>query len=104
MDLEEGKLPTQDRFRKLPIPKDIPRALDTVDRFESGAAVRDLEAAIDELDVIVAESLGLSPEEWKYISSEMNSDPFLSKIRPAWKHTAGRGRGYVVYGKERRRY
>lgn len=104
MNISEGKLPTQDRFRNLPIPKNISQSLATVDRFESRTAVQELEAAIDDLDKIVSDALGLSPDERNYISSEMRSDPFLSKIRPAWKHTAGRGRNYIVYGEDRKRY
>lgn len=104
LELEDGKLSSEERFRKLPIPKDLQEALNVLDRLTSGAATQEIDSALDELDHLVAEVLGLANEEREYVMSQMRKDPFLSKIQPAWKHTSGRGRSYVVYDQDRRRY
>jgi hypothetical protein len=99
--LGDGELPSLRWLKNVPIPKNLDNALETLDRLESGQALVDLQSALDDLDFAVAQALGLSETQMQYIIHEMKTDPLLSRLNPAWRHTAGRKKIFTAYGSKR---
>jgi type I restriction-modification system DNA methylase subunit len=99
--LAEKQLPTMSWIRSQPVPNNIGEALEVLGRIQSGAPRRELDEALNDLDTVVATACGLSEDDLRYIVDEMNSDPFLMRMQPAWRHSTSRRRGYVEYGQGR---
>jgi hypothetical protein len=100
-NLVAGTLPSQSWARNLPIPADLDKVDELLDRVENGQAIKDLEICLNELDAIVAKEIGLSDDDRDYIINQMKTDSLLLKMQPAWRHTSGRRRVYTAYGDER---
>ncbi len=96
--LEGGRLPSASWLSNIAIPDDIDVAMTVLDRLENHQAEIDLENAISRLDIVVAKALGLTESQRDYIIDEMQLDPLLSLLHPAWRHKVRRKRLYKAYG------
>lgn len=99
--LANDKLPSQSWARNLPIPDDIDATMELLDRVEQNQARKDIEAALDHLDILVAYELEIDEGDRDYIVEQMKTDRLLSKLHPAWRHSAGRRKEYIAYGSTR---
>jgi hypothetical protein len=85
----EGDTPqlTKTELLDLPIspasPEEQERLLAEIERADGGDASHRFEEALQVLDAVVGESLGLSPAMVRYCRMVMKYDPVLSKMRPS---------------------
>jgi hypothetical protein len=83
-----GKLPDRNWLQNLSIPDDFERAAMLIQRRCNKIALNDLKSAVAELDKMVSDALGLSPEQLMYILRAFETDALLQHVNPQWRHRA----------------
>lgn len=76
------------------IPADPSSSADAISDAYGSSASAEFEDARAVIDRIAARALGISDEELAYISERLETDPFLSQIRPMWAHRGLHFQGY----------
>lgn len=97
LEARAGKSIDRDAILELPVPIDKSARetyIAAVQRYRTTDHQAAIEKAIDKLDSIVGEALGLSVEDVAAIRKDMTEDPFLKNIRPRYPATATRLHGY----------
>jgi hypothetical protein len=64
-----------------------------IDGYDAGGSKAALDALFDQIDGMVGDALGLSPEQIQTIQTSMKSDAFLRHIRPSLPHAGRAQRG-----------
>jgi N-6 DNA Methylase len=79
----------------LQIPSNIEAVVAAIDRMRSTDPARVFEAALLELDTVVADLVGMSKADLDYIMSAMVNDGFLKQLRPSFEHKGLRIQPYA---------
>jgi hypothetical protein len=105
--LANGKEVTRASILRLPTPPDAStceRLTALLAEFAPDALERAVFEQVDQIDDVVGPALGLSAAEIEFVKREMESDPFLSRVRPRYPYFTAALRGRRVSLEQGERY
>jgi hypothetical protein len=105
--LADGKEIKRGGLLRLPTPPDAETAArlrGLFAEFEPAALETAVFAAVDRIDEIVGAALGLTPDQVEFVRRDMQSDPFLSRVRPRYPYFTPALRGRRISLESGRRY
>jgi hypothetical protein len=73
-------------FGQIAVPDNLSEVVLEIRKVKDSNPMASFQAAIDQLDLVVAEAIGFSSSQLSYVRSAMTEDPFLNQLRPMYEH------------------